>query len=134
MVQRRRLFTLPEAIELLPVVRRIIEEARTAMNELDTARAVLEAVLALASGNGHPRDDVEQARKATEQAGSALEARMAELDGLGVELKGVEEGLVDFPCVRDGRIVYLCWRFPEETISWWHEIDAGFAGRQPLEP
>ncbi len=132
MAERRRLFTLDEAIAMLPVVRRIMEEIRSAKEELDKARAVLEAVLVLTSGNGHPRDDVEKARQDIERTGVELETRMSEMDGLGAELKGIDEGLVDFPCVREGRIVYLCWRFPEETISWWHEIDTGFSGRQPL--
>ena len=127
-----RLFTVDEAIAMLPVVRRIMEEIKATREELDKARAVLEAVLVLTSGNGHPRDDVEKARADIERTGVELETRMSEMDGLGAELKGIDEGLVDFPCVREGRIVYLCWRFPEETISWWHEIDAGFAGRQPL--
>jgi hypothetical protein len=51
---------------------------------------------------------------------------------MGVELKDIEEGLVDFRSMRDGRIVYLCWRQGEDTIAFWHELDAGFAGRQPL--
>ena len=132
MVERRRLFTLDEAIEILPVVRRIMEEMKLAKDELDRARTVLDAVLLLTSGNGHPREDVEKARADIERTGVELQTRMSELDGLGAELKGIDEGLVDFPCVRDGRIVYLCWRFPEETISWWHEIDTGFGGRQPI--
>ena len=52
---------------------------------------------------------------------------------LGVILKDLEVGLVDFPAHRNGREVYLCWRLGEDHIGWWHEIDSGFAGRQPLE-
>jgi hypothetical protein len=57
---------------------------------------------------------------------------MSELDGIGVQLKRIDDGLVDFPSERDGRVVNLCWRLGEDTIAWWHELDAGFAGRQPL--
>jgi hypothetical protein len=57
---------------------------------------------------------------------------MAELDDLGVELKGIDDGLIDFPTTREGRVVYLCWRLGEDEIGWWHETDGGFAGRQPL--
>jgi hypothetical protein len=50
-----------------------------------------------------------------------------------VELKDVEQGLLDFPHEREGRVVYLCWRLGEEGIGWWHDLDVGFAGRQPLD-
>ena len=57
---------------------------------------------------------------------------MEEFAATGVELKGIDEGLVDFRSTRDGRVVYLCWRLGEETIAFWHELDVGFPGRQPL--
>ena len=61
-----------------------------------------------------------------------LNELLAEINGLGCELKGLDEGLIDFPTERDGRTVYLCWRLGEERIAYWHELDTGFAGRQPL--
>ncbi|MGH7488523.1 MAG: DUF2203 domain-containing protein [bacterium] len=51
---------------------------------------------------------------------------------MGCELKGVDEGLIDFPSEREGQTVYLCWKLGEERIEWWHELDTGFAGRQRL--
>ncbi len=59
--------------------------------------------------------------------------RIAEIDELGITVKDLDMGLIDFPCLRDGREVYLCWKLGEPGIDWWHEIDAGYAGRQPLE-
>ncbi len=61
-----------------------------------------------------------------------INERLARVNEWGVELKGIDEGLIDFPSRRERRIVYLCWRLGEDCISWWHEIDTGFAGRQPL--
>ena len=56
-----------------------------------------------------------------------------ELEELGVQLKDYERGLIDFPTMRDGRIVLLCWKLDEgDQLEWWHEVEAGFAGRQPL--
>ncbi|MFQ5481173.1 MAG: DUF2203 domain-containing protein [Nitrospinaceae bacterium] len=55
-----------------------------------------------------------------------------ELDSMGALVKGVENGLVDFPALRDGREVCLCWKLPEKDIRFWHEVDGGYAGRQPL--
>jgi hypothetical protein len=61
-----------------------------------------------------------------------LQGYVEELRDLGVEPKGAIEGLVDFPAQIDGRLVYLCWKLGEPEVLYWHEIDAGFAGRQPL--
>jgi hypothetical protein len=127
-----KLFTLDEALALLPTVRQIVSEIRDRKREVDAASAVLERLLAATGGNGNVADDLARARQAMETAATRLQAVMQELDETGAELKGIEEGLIDFPSQREGRVVYLCWRFGEETISFWHELDAGFAGRQPL--
>ena len=60
------------------------------------------------------------------------EALIKAIVELGVALKDIEQGLIDFPTERDGRIVYLCWRQGEDEIRFWHELDTGFAGRRPL--
>jgi hypothetical protein len=56
-----------------------------------------------------------------------------ELEGLGIELKDPNQGLIDFPAMLEGRVVYLCWRLGEDVIQHWHELSAGFAGRHPVE-
>ncbi len=127
-----RLFTLDEALELLPTVRQLINEIQETKRELDAASAELDRLLGLTGGNGHLAADVASTRDGVRSAGGRLEALIGELDGIGVQLKGIEDGLVDFPSERDGRVVLLCWRSGEETIGWWHEIESGFAGRQPL--
>jgi len=63
-----------------------------------------------------------------------LTVEMSELDSLGVQLKDFERGLVDFPSLRDGKVVLLCWQMGEgDELEWWHDVDAGFAGRTPLD-
>jgi hypothetical protein len=58
---------------------------------------------------------------------------IAELEAIGVQLKDFERGLVDFPSLREGRVVLLCWQLGEgDALEWWHDIDAGFGGRTPL--
>ena len=57
---------------------------------------------------------------------------MGKLEEIGCEIKGIREGLVDFPSIREGKEVYLCWRMPEKEILFWHDINAGFAGRKPI--
>jgi hypothetical protein len=129
---RDHLFTLDEALALLPVVRRLSADIQETKRELDAASAELQRLLGLTGGNGHLAADVASTRQSTRSAGGRLEALIGELDDLGVQLKGIEDGLVDFPSERDGHVVLLCWRAGEETIAWWHEIETGFAGRQPL--
>jgi len=127
-----RLFTLDEALALLPVVRQLLTEVQAAKREMDERSAELDRLLGLTGGNGHLAADVDATRQGVHTAGARLEALIAELDGLGVELKGIEEGLVDFPSEREGRTVLLCYRLGEDTIAWWHDLDTGFPGRQPL--
>ncbi len=127
-----RLFTLDEALQLLPTVRQLLLEMQDAKREMDARSAELDRLLGLSGGNGHLAADQTAARQAVQDAAARLEALIGELDGIGVQLKGIDEGLVDFPSDRDGRVVYLCWRLGEETIAYWHDIETGFAGRQPL--
>lgn len=122
-----RYFTVEEANALLPQVRALVEELFAARQAALARRPVLRPVLESAAGNGGSR-----------QAGELLgifeqvEKVVAEIQQLGCELKGVEEGLVDFPAMMEGREVYLCWQYNEPEVAFWHDIDAGFAGRQPL--
>jgi hypothetical protein len=127
-----KLFTLEEALTLLPQVRRLLSDIQASKREMERLSAELERLLALSSGNGHLAADVASARELLQREGARLEALIAELDTTGAELKGIDEGLIDFRSEREGRTVYLCWRQGEDTIAYWHELDTGFAGRQPL--
>jgi len=127
-----RLFTLDEARELLPTVRQILSEIQTSKHEVDIKGAEMARMFGVAGGNGHLEGDLAKARDEVEYAAGDLQEHIAELADLGVELKGVDDGLCDFPSLRDGRVVYLCFRLGEDDIEYWHELDTGFAGRQPL--
>ena len=84
-------------------------------------------------GNGHLVDaELKEAQAGLEQAAEGVNSLAEEVHEMGCELKGIEEGLIDFRAEMDGREVYLCWKFGEGRIDWWHELDTGFAGRQPL--
>jgi hypothetical protein len=127
-----RLFTLEEARALLPTVRQLLAEIQAAKGEVDTKGADLGRLMALTGGNGHLEGDLARARDAVEYAAGDLQDRIAELEDIGVELKGIDEGLCDFPSLREDRVVYLCFRLGEDDIDYWHELDTGFGGRQPL--
>lgn len=129
-----KLYTLPEAEALLPQIREELEAMQTCKREVDAIRADLEHAADKSSGNGHVKDESALAKKRqhAESLVEEMNRRLQRFNEWGIELKGLEEGLVDFPSERHGRPVYLCWKQGEDRIEWWHDIDAGFAGRQPL--
>ncbi len=124
-----KIFTVDEANALLPRVRVIVGRIQRAHRKVS-----------------HYRDEAKQAAEAAEQGGGGmgegiayatvlteLTTQIAALEGLGVQLKDFDRGLVDFPSLRDGRVVLLCWQMGEgDELEWWHDVDAGFAGRTPL--
>lgn len=129
-----QIFTLEQAEALLPQVREELLAMQQLKRQVDQLRDQLAHVVEKATGNGHVQseDHVARTRRHAERLVEELNERLARINGWGIELKGLDEGLIDFPSEREGRIVYLCWRLDEERIEWWHELDTGFAGRRPL--
>jgi len=124
-----KIFTVQEANALLPNVRTIVgkiqREHRRISHYSDDAKKAAEAA---ERGGGGFVDGVAYAALLNE-----LTTQLTELEALGVQLKDFERGLVDFPSLRDGRVVLLCWQLGEgDELEWWHDVDAGFAGRTPL--
>lgn len=126
-------FTVEEADRTLPLVRRIVEDIvrhyaiwreRVQQFELEAANR--------RSDEANPR--AETLQRETQALAAEIDGFLRELDNLGVEFKGFDVGLVDFPGEMGGRQVYLCWRLGEPSVQYWHEVDAGYAGRQPLTP
>ena len=124
-----KIFTIQEANALLPNVKIIVGRVQRAHRKLSRYRAeVQKAADAAEQGGGGIADGVAYAAALTE-----LTIQISELEALGVQLKDFERGLIDFPSLRDGRIVLLCWQLGEgDELEWWHDVDAGFAGRTPL--
>lgn len=127
-------FTRAEAEELLPTVAPLLEDIQGWRAELVALEERLAKLRAKAMGNGHahPADSADPRAEARDLERRITET-IAEINALGIEVKDLETGLIDFPSLREGRVVYLCWRLGESDIAWWHEVDAGFAGRTPLE-
>ncbi len=126
-------FTVEQANRTLPLVRRIVEDI------VDQHRRWRETILELdlVSQAGHPDDQTPRAEGLVRQArdlSRELESCQRELRELGVQLKDSRLGLVDFPSEIAGRTVLLCWRLGEPEVQFWHEVNAGYAGRQPLSP
>ena len=127
----RRLFTAEEANALLPELVPILTDLRAKKGELDEARRALARLTPAMRANGHAIEAVALERRIRGLA-AALTAGIRRITGQGVEIKDLDRGLIDFPSPREGRVVFLCWRLGEDRIAYWHEVDAGFAGRRPL--
>ena len=124
-----KIFTIEEANALLPNVRTIVGKIQRAHRRISRySEDAKKAAEAAERGGGGFVDGVAYATVLTE-----LTSQIADLETLGVQLKDFERGLVDFPSLRDGRVVLLCWQLGEgDELEWWHDVDAGFAGRTPL--
>lgn len=116
-----KLFTVEEANRALPLVKAIVHDI------VANYKAIRETMEKL-----NERPDHQEMQDRVENLKDELMANVDELHRLGIELKSFEIGLVDFYHVRDEKLVYLCWKLGEETINWWHDLESGYSGRQPL--
>lgn len=124
-----KLFSVEEANALLPTARRILRDVQRSYLRLTKMREEAErAAEGAKMGGGGMADGPVYVASLTRLAEAA-----GELEALGVQLKDYTRGLIDFPHMRDGQVVLLCWQMGEgDQIEWWHAMEAGFAGRQPL--
>jgi hypothetical protein len=122
-----KLFTLEEANNLIPRLRPLIKRI------VSSRQSLLDI-----------QDEIQKARNKAKYDGGSLQGAdyvrflssftlsISEIEKIGVIVKDFRTGLCDFPHLKDGRVIYLCWKMDEEKIEYWHEVDAGFAGRQPI--
>ncbi len=127
------LFTVEQANRTLPLVRKIVEDIvrqhrvwREKILELD--------LIASTAKVDEPRDRSDVLEREAQALAREIDGFEQELAQLGIELKDRRLGLVDFASEMNGRRVLLCWRLGEPEVQFWHEVDAGYAGRQPLSP
>lgn len=129
-----KLFTVEEANLSLPLVRAITADLVQLATELVERRqrlAVLTAGREREAGNPYS-DELAAIETEIDKDAMRLRGYVQELSDLGVEPKSAVDGLIDFPSLQDGRLVYLCWKLGEPEVMHWHEIDGGFAGRQSI--
>lgn len=129
-----RRFSREEADALLPQIAPLLTQIRDLKRENDKTRSAVNELQGTLKSNGHSLD-IEMARlsQALQSTGAAINALIERVTAKDVEVKDLEMGLVDFLGERDGREVYLCWKLGEERVSFWHELDSGYASRQPLD-
>ena len=131
-----RHFRLDEATALLPEVGRLIREAvhsKGRCQEAETWLHDLAQRIMLSGGVNVDTGLVEAWKNQRESGGSALKAAMEKIEEIGVLVKDLDIGLVDFPTLYRGEEVYLCWRIDEDAIEHWHGVHEGFAGRKEID-
>ena len=130
-----RRFTVEEAqaalVEVRPLAEELVERHRL-LREAMQRQSELSLRIA-GNGGGLPPQTLAEVQEAAAREASALSRCLERLNELGVEVKDVERGLLDFPALRGDEEVLLCWHVGEDEIGWWHGTDEGFAGRRPLE-
>ena len=125
-------FTVERANAMLPLVRRIVDDIVTNYRRWKERVQAFELATAR-SAAGQPDPDAETLQREAQDLARDLDGFVAELRALGVQFKGFDQGLVDFPATLHGRPVYLCWRLGEPSVRFWHDRDSGYEGRRPLE-
>jgi hypothetical protein len=123
-----RYFTLQEANQTLNLIRPLMEELQRIRRKILENQPEAWPAIQKSVGNGGNR-----ALSSIVQDYEKLDALVHQIQATDVLIKDVNLGLLDFPALKDGRDVYLCWQYGEDDIAFWHEVEAGFAGRQPIE-
>ena len=130
-----RTFTLEEAHLLLPEVKPLLARAMVEKKGIDgIAEEFREVAGHIIAAGGCELDVVALSRRKAERdkAVERLKEALTEIDELGVQVKDLDMGLLDFPCVVDGETILLCWKVGEERITHWHGLEEGYAGRKPI--
>jgi hypothetical protein len=132
----KKYFTVAEANAMLPLVRAIVDDIVQLKNEIEERKERVDQIRGLPGrrrDEDNPYDEeLQQIQEDIDKEDARLEEFCDELRRLGVELKDPRIGLIDFLAQIDGREVYLCWKLGEGEIAYWHELEAGFAGRHSL--
>jgi len=127
-------FTRAQAEALLPRLTASLRLMRRLRADLSDCERELRDMQAHIASNGHlPLDDLGELPTLVNDLTQRITECAREIAESGALVKDLDMGLVDFPSLRAGREVYLCWRLGEERIAWWHEVDAGLSGRRPLD-
>jgi hypothetical protein len=128
-----KLFTLEEAQRTLPLVRRIVDDLTAEYPLWRAAVARFELLTGGARADAGEPPELVAVREDVVRHADRINEYLQELEAIGCVFKGFEAGLVDFYSLRENRSIFLCWKLGEPRITHWHEIDAGFAGRQPVD-
>jgi len=129
-------FTLAEAQVLLPVLESLLRtamEGKKFAEEVDAEFQALSSRIFLNGGTSVDVVPLAKRKAEREKAVQRVKDALAEIDSTGVQVKDLDLGLLDFPCVVEDRVILLCWKLGEKAIAHWHSTEEGFAGRKPID-
>jgi hypothetical protein len=135
-MRKPKTFTLEEAHRLLPVLRSLLKramEGKQAIQQIDQEFVDLKHRVFLSGGLFVDVAGMVRRRAERDKLLQSIQDALAEIDAIGVQVKDIEIGLLDFPCHVEDEIVLLCWKYGEEKIEFWHGLEEGFAGRKPID-
>ncbi len=133
---KMKTFTLAEAQRLLPVLKSLLKRAMDSKQTIEQIEKELQDLnhrILLSGGLFVDIPKVARRRAERDKAVQAAKDAMAEVEAIGVQIKDLDMGLLDFPCVVDDQIVLLCWKYGEAKIEFWHGLEEGFRGRKPID-
>jgi hypothetical protein len=131
-----RTFTLREAQSMLPILESLLRrsiESKNLIETVDQEMSELSERIFLSGGLLVDVRAVARRKAEREKAVQVAKDTLSEINAIGVQVKDLDIGLLDFPCEVEGRIVLLCWKMGEQSITHWHGTDEGFAGRKPID-
>lgn len=131
-----KVFTLEEAQAVLPVVEALLKramEARRSVMEIEQDLQLLSQRISLSGGMRVDVPAVKRQRTAHDLFAEQVQELVTEIDSIGVEVKDLDSGLLDFPCKLEDKVVLLCWKQGEDRITHWHTMEDGFRGRKPID-
>ncbi|HEX6905294.1 MAG TPA: DUF2203 domain-containing protein [Terriglobales bacterium] len=131
-----RTFTLDEAHELLPVLESLLRQAIDGKKQIEEIDKELKDVahrVFLSGGMLLPLVRLARRKAEREKTAQQVKDAVSEINSTGVQVKDLDIGLLDFPCVVDGHTVLLCWKLGEKKITHWHGVEEGYAGRKPID-
>jgi hypothetical protein len=132
----QRTFTLQEAQVLLPVLKSLLKQAIDGKKLIETIESEFQELaqkIFLSGGLLVEIGRMAARRAERDKTEQRIKDVLAEIDATGVQVKDLEIGLLDFPCVVDGKTILLCWKVGEDRITHWHGLEEGYAGRKPID-
>jgi hypothetical protein len=133
---KQKTFTHPEASALLPVLRTLLKRAMDGKRLIETVEREFQDLRHRILLSGGLCVDVPAAARRRAERDKALQEikdALAEIEAIGVQVKDLDIGLLDFPCIVEDEIVLLCWKYGEDKIAFWHGLEEGFRGRKPID-
>ena len=129
-----KIFSVEEANKFIPKLKHLLKELRSLRDEIESKKIGMDLleIVGTVSRPGSGEESMPKEMEDLNRMAGDFNKRLEELEDIGCQVKDLDQGLVDFFSVRDGHLIYLCWKEGEDSVQYWHTLDGGFKGRQPL--